>query len=143
VKWLTTAEATDILRGTTLDIYRLLVTTSEPLGIREIQRTLNLSSPSVVQYHLEKLERAKLLRKEKGNYVVNRVVLENCVRISHFLVPRYLFYTVFAAVILLLQFTLLRPFVLTREYFFSTLAMAVLVSIFCYETVKVWHKRNL
>lgn len=140
---LTTEESTDILRGTTLDIYRLLLTTSEPLGIREIQRALNLSSPSVVQYHLEKLERAKFLRREKGNYVVNRVVLENCVRISRFLVPRYLFYTIFSVGLLVLQFTLLRPYIPTREYFFSTLAITMLVLIFCYETVRVWFKRSL
>jgi hypothetical protein len=120
-----------------------LLTTSEPLGIREIQRILNLSSPSVVQYHLEKLERAQLLRKEKGNYVINRVVLDNCVRINRFLVPRYLFYAFFAIGLLVLQFTLLKPFVPTREYFFSTLAMTLLVVIFCYETIKVWRKRSL
>ncbi|MGD6809860.1 MAG: helix-turn-helix domain-containing protein [Candidatus Bathyarchaeia archaeon] len=132
-----------MLRGTTLDIYRLLLTTNEPLGIREIQRVLNLSSPSVVQYHLEKLERAKLLRKEKGNYVINKVVLDNCVLISRFLVPRYLFYAFFAIGLLVLQFTLLKPFVPTREYFFSTLAMTLLVVIFCYETIRVWLKRKL
>jgi sterol desaturase/sphingolipid hydroxylase (fatty acid hydroxylase superfamily) len=120
-----------------------LLTTSEPLGIREIQRILNLSSPSVVQYHLEKLERAKLLRKEKGNYIVNRVVLDNCVLISRFLVPRYLFYTFFAIGLLVLQLTLLKPFIPTREYFFSTLAITLLVVIFCYETVRAWLKRSL
>ncbi|MEM2081495.1 MAG: winged helix-turn-helix domain-containing protein, partial [Candidatus Bathyarchaeia archaeon] len=87
-------ESKDILKGTTLEIYRLLLKTNKPLGIREIQRALNLSSPSQAQYHLNKLEEAGLLKREMGNYVINKVLLENCVRISRFLIPRYLFYSI-------------------------------------------------
>jgi DNA-binding transcriptional ArsR family regulator len=36
-------------------------------------------------YHLSKLEDAGLVKSEYGNYVVEKVVLENSVRISHFL----------------------------------------------------------
>jgi DNA-binding transcriptional ArsR family regulator len=137
---LTDKESKDILRGTTLEIYRLLLKTNEPLGIRAIQRILNLSSPSQAQYHLNKLEEAGLLKRKTGNYVVNKVLLENCVRISRFLIPRYLFYSVFALVILLIELVFLRPTVLNREYFFFTVATSVFVLIFCYETVKVWLK---
>jgi DNA-binding transcriptional ArsR family regulator len=138
-----TDEDTGILKGTTLDVYRLLLTSSRPLGVREIQRQLNLSSPSVVQYHLEKLERAGLLRREKSNYVISKALLDNCVRISRFLIPRYLFYTIFAVALLLIQLILLKPVIPSREYFFSTAAIALLVLVFCYETVRVWLKRKL
>lgn len=140
---LTEEESTDILRGTALDIYRFLLKTREPLGIREIQRALNLSSPSVAQYHLTKLERAGLLKREAGNYVINKVMLENCIKISRFLIPRYLFYSVFAVIILIIELLILRPDVLNREYFFFTSATLIFVLIFCNETAKVWLKGRL
>jgi predicted DNA-binding transcriptional regulator len=140
---LTDRESKDILRGTTLEIYHLLLKTDKPLGIRETQRALNLSSPSQAQYHLNKLEEAGLLKREMGNFVVNKVFLENYVRINRFLIPRYLFYSVFAVVILFIELIFLRPTVLNREYFFFTAATSVFVLIFCYETVKVWLKGSL
>lgn len=143
VTGLTEKDASDVLKGTSLDIYRLLLKTGKPLGIREVQRALNLSSPSVAQYHLVKLEQAGLLKRELGNYGVNKVVLEQCVKISRFLIPRYLFYSVFAAVVLIIELAFLRPEVINREYFFSTVAIAIFVVIFCYETAKVWLKGNL
>lgn len=136
-------ESKDILKGTTLEIYRLLLKTNKPLGIREIQRALNLSSPSQAQYHLNKLEEAGLLKREMGNYVINKVLLENCVRVSRFLIPRYLFYSIFAIAILLIEVVLLRPAVLNREYFLFVAATLIFVLIFCYETARVWLKGSL
>ena len=136
-------EYADVLKGNALDIYRLLLTTSKPLGIREIQRTLKLSSPSIAQYHLTKLEEAGLLRRESGNYVINKFVSANFVKVKHLLIPRYLFYSVFAATILLLEILWFGPAVSSREYFFSTLATLVFLLIFCFETIKVWRKANL
>lgn len=136
-------DSSDILKGTALDIYRLLLTSRRPLGIREIQRALNLSSPSVAQYHLSKLENAGLLKREAGNYDINKVVLENCIKVSRFLVPRYLFYSVFTSVILLIELLLLRPLVIDREYLFYTTVTVLLLLIFCYETVRIWVKGRL
>ncbi len=131
------------MKGTTLDIYRLLLKTNKPLGIREVQRMLNLSSPSVAQYHLSKLEQAGLVKREVGNYVLNRVLLDSCVKINRFLIPRYLFYSVFSAVILVLELTILQPAVLSSEYVFFTLATVIFLAIFCYETIRVRLKGNL
>lgn len=64
-----------ILKGTSLDVYRLLLKANKPLGIRETQRALNLSSPSVAQYHLSKLENVGLLKRENGNYSVYTVTM--------------------------------------------------------------------
>jgi DNA-binding transcriptional ArsR family regulator len=140
---LTDQDSKDVLRGITLEIYRLLLKTNKPHGIREIQRVLNLSSPSQAQYHLNKLEEAGLLKREMGNYVINKVLLENTVRISRFLIPRYLFYSVFALAILFIEVIFLRPNVLNREYFFFTVSTFVFVLIFWYETIKVWRKGSL
>ncbi len=136
-------DSTDILKGTALDIYRFMLRNPKPIGIRELQRALKLSSPSVAQYHLSRLEREGFVKKELGNYVINRIILESCVKISRFLVPKYLFYSVFAAMVLVIELSFLRPDVLTQEYFFSTFAICIFLVVFCYETVKVWLKGNL
>jgi DNA-binding transcriptional ArsR family regulator len=143
VRGLTDKESTDILKGTALDIYRFMLKTSKPLGIREIQRALNLSSPSVAQYHLLKLEHVGLVKREMGDYVINKVLLESSIKISRFIVPRYLFYSMFAAVVLLIEVTFLKPDVLYREYFFAVIATVIFLLIFCYETAKVWLKGSL
>jgi hypothetical protein len=136
-------EYADILKGNALDIYRLLLTSSKPLGIREIQRTLNFSSPSVAQYHLTKLEEAGLLKRENSNYIVDKFVSANFIKIKHLLIPRYLFYCVFAATVLALEFLWLGHAVSASEYFFSTTATVVFLLIFCFETVKIWRKGSL
>lgn len=120
-----------------------MLKSNKPIGIREVQRALNLSSPSVAQYHLAKLEQAGLVKKDTGNYVVNRVLLESCVKISRFIVPRYLFYLVFSAVILILELTILKPAVFSSNYLFFTLTTFVFFLIFCYETVRVLLKGTL
>ena len=43
------------LKGKTLQVYVYMLKKKEPVGIREIQRDLNFSSPSVANYHIEKL----------------------------------------------------------------------------------------
>lgn len=140
---LVTRDSADKLKGTSLDVYCHILKSNKSIGIREIQRELDLSSPSVAQYHLSKLEHAGLLKKEQGNYSINRVVLENHIKIRHFLVPRYLFYSIFAAITLLIELIFLKPAVLNREYFFFTFTTLIFTIIFCYETVKVWHKERL
>lgn len=140
---LTTEDVKDALRGTTLEIYRFLVKTNKPVGIREVQRALNLSSPSVVAYHFSKLEEAGLVKREKGDYVVSKVILNHSIRIRRFIVPRHLFYSAFAIVVLLIELTIFRPNIINREYFFSTVATLVFVLVFCYEAVKAWCRGDL
>jgi predicted DNA-binding transcriptional regulator len=143
VKRLTEKESTDILKGNALDIYRLMLKNSKPLGIREIQRALNLSSPSVVQHHLSRLESVGLVKHEMGSYVLNKVMLQNCIKISRFIIPRYFFYTLLSVFALLFELTYLQPNVLYQEYFFSVILTIVFLMIFCYETIKVWLKGSL
>ena len=130
----------DVLTGSTREVYRFLLKSSKPAGAREIQRALNLNSPSLAVYHLTKLEEAGLLKKENGNYVIDRVVLEDCVKVSRFLIPRFLFYAIFAVLLFVMELTLLRPAVITSFYFFATVGTFVCALAFCYETVRVWVK---
>jgi DNA-binding transcriptional ArsR family regulator len=133
----------EVLRGTTLEVYRFLLKSNKPVGTRELQRALNLSSPSVATYHLSKLEDAGLLKREGGGFTVSKYLLENNVKVSRFLIPRYLFYAIFAFAALAVDLILMWPGVVTREFAFSVLAIAVLAAFCTYETVKTWLRGNL
>jgi DNA-binding transcriptional ArsR family regulator len=133
----------EALRGTTLEVYRFLLKRNAPVGAREVQRALNLSSPSLATYHLSKLEETGLLRKENGGFVVSKVILEDSIRIRRFLVPRFLFYSVFAVLALVFELTFFRPSVITAPYFFFVTVTFALALILCFETAKTWMKGGL
>ncbi len=136
-------ESKEVLKGTTLEVYRFLLKSTKPVGIRELQRALDLSSSSVATYHLSKLEDAGLLKRQEGGFSVNKFLLENSIKISRFLVPRYFFYSIFALAVLILELTMMMPASLYREYIFSVIATAVFVFFFVYETAKTWLRGNL
>lgn len=136
-------QAKDVLKGTTLEVYRFLLKSSKPVGTRELQRALNLSSSSVATYHLSKLEDAGLLKRDAGGFTVSKYLLENSIKVAKFLIPRYFFYAVFAVAVLLIELTALRPAALYQEYVFSLVATAVMVVFLCYETVKTWKRGTL
>ena len=138
-----TDESKEVLKGTTLEVYRFLLKSRNPVGTRELQRAMNFSSSSVATYHLSKLEDSGLLKRETGGFTVNKYLLENSVKYSRFLVPRYFFYTMFAVAVLLIELTVLRPSVLYQAYVFSLVATSVIVVFLAYETVKVWKRGNL
>ena len=136
-------ESKEVLKGTTLQVYRFLLKSNKPVGIRELQRALQLSSSSVATYHLSKLEDAGLLKRQDSGYTVNKFLLENSIKISRFLIPRYFFYSIFALAVLILELTVMAPAALYREYVFSVIATVVFVFFFVYETVKTWLRGNL
>jgi DNA-binding transcriptional ArsR family regulator len=120
-----------------------LLKSNKPVGTRELQRALNLSSPSVATYHLSKLEDAGILKRQGGGFTVSKYLLENSVKVNRFLIPRYFFYAIFAITVLAVELTLMRPTLLTREYLFSVLATGILALFCSYETVKTWLRGNL
>jgi len=89
------------LKGRTLQVYwHFLSLGKKSVGVRELQRALNLSSPSVAFHHLEKLRRLGLLQKKiTGDYhLVQKVkvgVLKQFIGLGKLLLPRYLFYAIF------------------------------------------------
>jgi len=48
--------------GTALRIYLALLSSSKPLGVRELQEVVKLRSPSTVKYHLDRLRSYSLVR---------------------------------------------------------------------------------
>jgi len=132
----------DVLTGNTVRVYRYAIKQRKPVGVREVQRALELSSPTLAAFHLEKLEEAGLLRQTPEGYVVEKLVLENFVRFRQLLLPKYLFYFAAFTTSVLLQIILFRPNQITREYLFSTIMLALAATYFAHETRATLQKKK-
>lgn len=88
---------TETLEGKTLNVYSYVVKEGKPVGPREVMRGVNLSSPSVAYWHLQKLEACGLIEKNAyGEYVVKeKVNISGHVWVGRNLVPRLLCYSLF------------------------------------------------
>ena len=135
------------LKGLTLRIYWhiLSLNRKESIGIRSVQRALNLSSPSVASHHLEKLKTLGLLEKDStGEYhLVNQVkvgVLRNFVGVLGVLLPRYLFYsTMFTAMLVL--YPILYPPNFSAHNLMAFVFGISAVAVSWNETIHVWRMR--
>jgi len=132
----------DQLKGKTLQVYMYMIKKKEPVGVREVQRDLTFSSPSVANYHIEKLvELALVSQDEYGRYyVVQKVqvgVLQAFVNIGGLTVPRLSFFAAFFTtmliVYLVLNFSVLNVYAIG----FACAGTAA----FWFETARVWMKR--
>lgn len=133
----------EVLTGNTAQVYRYAIKQRKPIGVREVQRALKLSSPTLAAYHLDKLEEAGLLKQTPDGYIVEKLVLENFVRLRQLLLPKYLFYFAVFATAVIFQIVLFRPSQLTREYLFSTSMLLVATVYFAYETVTTLLKKKI
>jgi DNA-binding Lrp family transcriptional regulator len=131
-------EQKEVLRGLTLRVYKFVLRSERPVGIREVQRALNLSSPTLALYHMNKLEEAGLIKKESNGYIADRVILENLIRFRRILIPRNFFYMIFLITSLIMLAVFLRPPIITRDYIFSLVVISVAAATSVYETVKVF-----
>lgn len=130
------------LKGKTLLVYwHLLKSPDSRVGVREVQRKLGFSSPSVAVYHLDKLMSLGLVEKTvTGEYVliseVKTGLLRFFTRLGRFLVPRYLFYSVWFT-------TMLISYILFYGQSLSVHNIAALIfglsasSILWFETIRV------
>lgn len=94
------------IHGTTLRVYWYLFRNANPVGVRETQRALSMSSPSTALYHLEKLRELGVAEKDAvGQYLLKEQVqvgtLKMFLRVGRLILPRYLFYAVFLTTALL------------------------------------------
>ena len=110
------------------------------MRVHEIQHDLGLSSPSLADYHVQKLLNMKLIREEsKGDiagFVAEEAVFEAMVRIRRTVIPLRATSSAFFGIALVLLLTLLRPGYISSTYVFSLVTVAVALSISIYETVK-------
>jgi DNA-binding Lrp family transcriptional regulator len=137
------SEEKDVLRGLTLKVYRFILKNDKPVGIREVQRALNLSSPTLSLYHINKLEEAGLIKKEFNGYVADRIILENLIRLRRILIPRNFFYMIFLTTSLVMLAVFLRPPMLTREYIFSLAVISIAAATSVYETIRAFSQEAL
>jgi len=110
--------------------------------VREIWRALDLSSPSLAQYHVNKLLDLKLIEPVEGKYKVNEEekleALRSFLMLRGMLIPRMVIYGALLSGIFL-SYTILWPWrgdfrdlVTLAVCFFSTLA-------FFYEAYRQYH----
>lgn len=134
----------DQLKGKTLQIYMYMVKRKEPVGVREVQRDLGFSSPSVANYHIDKLvELALVSQDDYGRYfVVQKIqpgVLQAFVNIGGLAIPRLSFFAAFFT-------TMLIAYVILNYNVLNVYAVGFAVAgsvAFWFETVRVWIKRPI
>lgn len=127
------------LSGRTLQVYLYLQKKKEPSGIREVQRELGLSSPSVAEYQAEKLVEMGLAGRDSyGRVFVTRKVkvkaMASYVNFGRFTVPRLAFYasifTAIAALYVVFNFNSLS--------IYGVAVSAGAAAIFWFEACKLW-----
>jgi predicted DNA-binding transcriptional regulator len=65
----TDKKSEEVLHSKTLLVYRFIIAQNEAVGVREIQRKLKFSSPSLAHYHIDKLKNEGLIKEETGGYI--------------------------------------------------------------------------
>jgi len=133
------------LKGKTLLVYMHMIRVNQPtVGVRDVQRALNFSSPSVAAYHLNKLQELGLVENDRGDYRLIREVkvgvLRQFVNLRGILLPRFLFYAVLMST-MLATFVIQTPTIFSRFYLTTFLMGAVPTVILWYETIKVWREK--
>jgi predicted DNA-binding transcriptional regulator len=134
------------LRGKDWNVYWLLLKNGGSMSVREVQRALRFSSPSVAQHHLEQLRQLGLVKKEEigGSYSLTSEVkigvLRHFVKLGRLLFPRYFFYALFSTTFYLIYvFALMQG--LTRENVFILVFGAIVSAIFWFEASRIWSLR--
>jgi DNA-binding transcriptional ArsR family regulator len=131
------------LRGKAWKVYWLLLKNGRPMSVREVERALRFSSPSVAHHHLEQLRQLGLVQRQEigGNYtLVSEVkigVLRHFIKLGRLMFPRYFFYALFSTIFYIAYLTiLLQGF--TRENLFIISFGAIVTVIFWYEAIRFW-----
>ncbi len=130
------------ITGNTLRTYLYLVTHG-PCELREVQRGLGLSTPSLASYHLSRLMEAGYAKQdEEGRYIAIREasteILQGYSRVGNTLVPQLFFFTVLFTILIAFfsyEATLSMSFVPLLVA--TSLAMVILL---WYETLRLWRK---
>jgi DNA-binding transcriptional ArsR family regulator len=150
----TSAELAEIeskLKGKTLQIYWYLLRDPETsVGVREVQRSLGLSSPSVAAHHLDKLLSLGLVEKTmRGEYLLNQEIkvglLKFFSRMGRFLVPRHFFYavwlsTMFVIYIIVYNIVLYQP--TWSVHNLAAIIFGIVANLVLWiETIRLWKEK--
>ncbi|MDE1858713.1 MAG: hypothetical protein KGI26_06590 [Thaumarchaeota archaeon] len=130
------------LRGKTLTVYLYLLKHGKAMGVREVQKELGFSSPSVAFHHLDKLVELGVVEKDQyDRYLlakkVDTGILHSFVSIGGLTLPRLGFYAAFfttiAAAYLILDKGSLDVY--------AVLGTVGGAAVFWYETWRVWRRK--
>ena len=132
------------ITGNTLKVYSYLLTNTKPIGVRELQRALGFSSPSIAFHHLSKLIEWGLVDRNKENkYFVSKPIkigiLKQFVIVFKWFIPRYALYTglYLGMLITYLILSMFFKTILFHELIvLITLLIAIITGI--YETINMW-----
>ena len=123
-------------------IYWFMLSKKEPVGVREIQRGLGISSPSVVSHHLDRLKGAGIVSVDDyGKYTLESKVevgvMQAFTRVGSFMLPRFAFYAVFFTTSLVLYLLLFGG----NANVYATVFGAAGSLFSLYETYRVWRRK--
>ncbi len=132
------------LKGNTLRVYWYVMNASQQtVGVREVQRALNFSSPTLALYHLDKLKDLGLVSKDSGEYrLIKEVkvdVLKQFLKLGAWFVPRFALYAALFTV-LFVYYVLILPD-LSLYTLFGLIFGALGTAIFWFETWKAWRQQ--
>lgn len=130
------------LRGKTLSVYMYLLKNGSAVGVREVQKALGFSSPSVAFHHLDKLVNLGIVEKDQyDRYVLSKKVdpgiLQAFVNVGGLTLPRLGFYAAFFT-------TIAATYIVTNLGSIDLYAGICSVggsAVFWYETWRVWRRR--
>lgn len=121
---------------TRMKIYYYLLKQKKPVNIKKIQKDLKISSPSLVYYHIRKLEEEGLVKETQEGYIVEKVILSEFVRIRNHVIPLSAFWTSFFVTGLILMITFLAIDKPTVGDIFGIIVSAIASTIFIYDILK-------
>jgi len=131
------------LRGKAWKVYWLLLKRGCSMSVREVQKALRFSSPSVAQHHLDRLCELGLVQKQSagGRYLLTSEVkigvLRHFIKLGRLLFPRYFFYAIFSTTFYIIYLTMLMHS-FSPENLFIAFFGAIISAIFWYETLRIW-----
>ena len=131
-----------LLKGRTMSVYALLLSQGE-MGVREVQRELGFSSPSLALHHLTKLSELDLVKKDKdGIYSVSKNVrvgsLSLFIKLGSRLLPRFLFLgTLFTAMLVLYLLFFVSWPLTGGDIMFIALSVVAIIIVF-HESRRIW-----
>ncbi len=130
------------LKGNTLRVY-VYALKKRRVGVREVQRALLMSNPSLAQYHLNKLRELGLVSENNGEYeVMGEVkvdVMRDFLRLGTLIIPRFIFYAAFFTAFVGLLTYLGSPYYgLVPVLAWFTVALGAAAAAFWYEAIRAW-----
>ncbi|MDX1798073.1 MAG: winged helix-turn-helix domain-containing protein [Candidatus Lokiarchaeia archaeon] len=139
-----------VLQGKALQVYWYILT-HKHVGVREIQKSLKISSPGTVTYQVNKLIKAGIISKnnEDGKYCVKESIKKGVLgfyfRLGSFMVPRYSIYLIVNILGILVYVFLARiygdMFITNPGSLLFLFFIIFCTCVFIFESMKIWERK--